>query len=601
MATEVFDNADDGLDAVVVRQRPRDGSSDNNALTVRFEGTAGLGHALRIVSKNATAATLSIEGDGEALSLGGPQTIRGVSGTPEVFPLGAASALSTGLNILSSFDGGEDEGLAGQFDSTGRLNLYSYQRADVGSYGENIRRFLMRENAKSMDAWYLARENGQMGPGYDGNGDPDSDARWVPVAWVGAHWKSNDGLSIHGHWSIEVPDSTGAVQTRFEVPYTDQEAADGSKILGVDVTNIQTNLADLTVRATNGQVLRVGAGNAHNKDILLSASAERATSGRRWAIRANSTTEAGANAGTDFQLLNYDDSGTLIGTTIGVERATGNVILGAAPPGALAKLHIAPPTNKHGVLVKPALSQGSNAAYAAVTTATTDRILDVRITGDGLARLVEYSDGKMEWGDGTNSRDTNLYRASANVLATDDSLMVAGKALGTPQAADQGFLAWNGDPTNANSSAAGTSGTVYLMQVPVVSTATTAKVWFIIGGTAAATVTTAEIGLYNSSGTLLGSADISSIITTNNVLRSVTLAVAVTPGLYWVGIVVNASTMPTLCRPNAVTAAQLNANLSVSAARYAVNGTAQATLPASVTPASNDVSGNIRGWWVGVS
>lgn len=419
MSSEVFDNSDDGLDAVVVRQRPRDGSTDNHALTVRFEGTGGLGHALRVVSKNAAAATLSIEGDGEALRLEGPQTIRGVTRTPETFPLGRPGAASTGLNVLSSFAGGEDSGSG--TDTTGRINLYSYQRAQNGSFGETVRKFLMRKDAKAMIAWYGPEVPSSQTAGYDASRDPLTTVSWNPWAWIGAHYEANDHNSIHGHWSIEVPDTSGALQTRLEIPFIDQEG-DTTQI-GVETTNIRTNQADFTVRASSG-VLRIGSSNTFNKDILLSISADRAASGERWKIRADSTTEAGGNAGTNFQIRRYADNGNFIETAIGIERSTGNVTLGIDPVSALARLHVSPPTNKHGIIVKPASSQGSNSAYAAQLTATTDRLMDSRVTGDGTARLVQYTDGKLEWGDGTNARDTNLYRSSADTLTTDDSFIV---------------------------------------------------------------------------------------------------------------------------------------------------------------------------------
>ena len=343
------------------------------------------------------------------------------------YPLGIPGAVDTGVNVRSSFAGGEDNGSG--TDSTGRLNLYSYQRADVGSFGENIRRFLMRANAKSMDAWYLPRTNGQMTPGYDGSGNPLPDARWVPVAWIGAHWRANDGLSIHGHWSVEVPDTTGAVQTRFEIPFTDQEAVDASKLLGVDVTNIRTNLADLTVRANLGVhgegKLRVGGGNSVNKDLLLSISADRATSGRRWAVRANTTTEAGSNSGTDFQVLAYSDAGAELAARLHISRATGNVGVGTTTVTA-ARLTAAWGTSGvHGFLAQPTADPGAGAAYAAILPLATSRTEDSRVTGDGIARMVRYADGKHEWGDGTNARDTNLYRKAANQLGTDDAVFLA--------------------------------------------------------------------------------------------------------------------------------------------------------------------------------
>lgn len=49
-----------------------------------------------------------------------------------------------------------------------------------------------------------------------------------------------------------------------------------------------------------------------------------------------------------------------------------------------------------------------------------------KVSGDTVARYVGFADGKVELGSGAAARDTNLYRAAANVLATDDALRVGG-------------------------------------------------------------------------------------------------------------------------------------------------------------------------------
>lgn len=401
-------------------------------------------------------------------------------------PLGIAAtggrgAQATGINILSSFAGGEDEGQVGQFDSTGRLNLYSYQRADFGSYGENIRRFLMRANAKSMDAWYAARENGAMTHGYDVNGDPDADAKWVPIAWCGAHWEANDGGEPHGHWSVEVPDTTGAIQTRFEIPFTDQDFEPAAnRPFGVDITNIRTNLADLTVRATNGQVLRIGASNAYSKDILLSVSSDRDTAGRRWAIRANTDTEnAGTNQGTNFELIAYGDSGNQINVPIHIRRSNGNVGIGTTNPGSAARVTAAWSTSgTHGFYATPTADAGSGAAFAfaAVTSVTTERFLNTKLTSDANARMVVYADGKHEWGDGTSGRDTTLYRSAADVLKTDDSFVSSTRlAVGTGTIQTPTVYAENVGDRNALQVKATAAGTATLAVLAVETPDTTKR------------------------------------------------------------------------------------------------------------------------------
>jgi hypothetical protein len=51
---------------------------------------------------------------------------------------------------------------------------------------------------------------------------------------------------------------------------------------------------------------------------------------------------------------------------------------------------------------------------------------DAKVTADSVSRWSMDTSGFMEWGGGAGVRDTNLYRASANLLKTDDSLDVIG-------------------------------------------------------------------------------------------------------------------------------------------------------------------------------
>lgn len=59
---------------------------------------------------------------------------------------------------------------------------------------------------------------------------------------------------------------------------------------------------------------------------------------------------------------------------------------------------------------------------AAATSAT----LSTLVTGDANSRFYYQADGKMFWGPGTATQDTNLYRSAADTLTTDDSFTVGG-------------------------------------------------------------------------------------------------------------------------------------------------------------------------------
>ncbi len=225
------------------------------------------------------------------------------------------------LSLTSSYTGGDDT-QAGT-DSTTRINLESYQRANYHGYGETIRHYLKRKDAKAMEAWY----------GPDQLYDSDRNAIGTAFSawtWVGAHYEANDHNSLHMHWEVEVPDSTGALQGRLEIPFGNPATGE----VGLDKTIIKTNLADLNVRCSNGQALRLSAVAGNNMDVQFSHDSDGGTAYRRWALRANATAETGSNNGTDFQVLSYDDNGTFMTQSLHIERRTGNVALGSSSPTA---------------------------------------------------------------------------------------------------------------------------------------------------------------------------------------------------------------------------------------------------------------------------
>ncbi|WP_238008292.1 hypothetical protein KZZ52_58430 [Dactylosporangium sp. AC04546] len=157
-------------------------------------------------------------------------------------------------------------------DSTGRLLTYHYQRANVGSFGEWARHFMMRSDAKGMEAGYVPVLNGKIA--YDPvTRDPLPGASYKPAVWHGFNVEANDHGSIHGHWELEVADANGHLQGRLEIPFIDQSKLSNglnNTTFGIAYTNIRTNLADFSVRAQNitsgdyaGQntALRVGGNN----------------------------------------------------------------------------------------------------------------------------------------------------------------------------------------------------------------------------------------------------------------------------------------------------------------------------------------------------
>jgi hypothetical protein len=56
----------------------------------------------------------------------------------------------------------------------------------------------------------------------------------------------------------------------------------------------------------------------------------------------------------------------------------------------------------------------------------TDDVILAKLTTDSVHKFSINTSGQMQWGDGTNPRDTNLYRDSANKLRTADTFIVDG-------------------------------------------------------------------------------------------------------------------------------------------------------------------------------
>ena len=372
-------------------------------------------------------------------TLTGPSAVAAVPNatSPASLPAGYGdSDAATGLVISSSYP---SDDVPGGIDGTGRINLYSYQRANTYSFGETIRNFAMRSDAKTMQAFYIPVTASHISGYSASTRDPQSSGvNWKPVTWQGAHFEANDHGSIHGHWELEIPDSTGALQGRLEIPFIDQ-ATDASKTvdnvtIGIDYTNIRTNLADFSIRAQtmtsgtySGQTtcLRIGGNNSVVKDLKFSISSDMSDSARRWAVRTNTDAESTGAAGSNFQIVRYDDTGVQIGTPLSIERSTGNITFGAGAGGRSSRVAAVWSTSgNHGFSAQPSSTPGSGAAYDAQLTASTDRVLQSNVTGDANRRFVMLSDGSMTWGDGTATRDTTLERAAAGRLKTDAAFQV---------------------------------------------------------------------------------------------------------------------------------------------------------------------------------
>lgn len=391
-------------------------------------GNATVGGTLGVTGATTLSSTLAVTGASalDDVNTTGPVVVRSVASAPaaNTLPLGStAAAANHGLQIVSSFAGGEDDG-AGT-DSTGRISVYSYQRAATNSFGETFRHFLMRQDAKSMLAWYGPQLTGTQTHGYDGNRDAlTTGVTWKPWAWLGAHYEANDHASTHGHISIEVPDSTGALQTRFEIQFADRDTG----AIGLDKSFIISNDSDFAIRQSGGESFRIVAPAGTEKRIDFMGDAHGDSTTRRWKLRSTSTAESGSDAGSDFELVRYDDSGVAQSATFLVKRSNGHVGFGTALSDITAQ--ITAKTSGDRVLKASVTAEGtaSTPVVSIETTTASKRAFDFRLTNDSVSRLrmdaaSGSGSGTLTFGDGTTA-DVNLFRNGTNELKTDDSFVV---------------------------------------------------------------------------------------------------------------------------------------------------------------------------------
>jgi hypothetical protein len=172
-----------------------------------------------------------------------------------------------------------------------------------------------------------------------------------------------------------------------------------------------------------------------------------------------------------------------------------------------------------------------------------------------------------------------------------------------PVATDFGFAAWAYDPAPAGTNTVFTGGVIQLVRVPIRASRSITNIILSVG-TAGATLTAGSCwaGLYDSSGNRLGqTADQATAWTTTG---TKTMAITGGPltlaeGMYWIAFVATGTTIPAMLRASGVGGASINVGLSAANTRFGTFGTAQTTLPATITPGSIGQSNNA--YWAALS
>jgi hypothetical protein len=212
-------------------------------------------------------------------------------------------------------------------------------------------------------------------------------------------------------------------------------------------------------------------------------------------------------SGSGLQVTNFADQAALIAK--GVSGQTANLQQWQDSTGAI--LTAIDASGK--LLFGPSGAQDTNLYRAAADSLGTDdrlifnlatngsEVINAKATGDANNRFrlaLQATGAAMIWGDGTALGDTNLYRSAADTLKTDDDLQAQRLGIGTAPAS--GFLAQLGG--THPSTATGTYGLVSQWIGPSTSTTAIISGYFEAKTQAAAFTTAQLIGIQIASPTI---------------------------------------------------------------------------------------------------
>jgi len=159
-----------------------------------------------------------------------------------------------------------------------------------------------------------------------------------------ANWTSTNEVLLDGEIGVE----TDTRKQKFGDGATawnslSYSAADASYLLATANTwTLTQTIAPASGTEAKQAITATGAADA---TLALDAPAGRSTRVRmlkggnlRWALEANTTSEAGSNAGSDLDLSSYDDAGTLIGIAARFRRSDGRLLMGTTTTRGLVTI-----------------------------------------------------------------------------------------------------------------------------------------------------------------------------------------------------------------------------------------------------------------------
>ena len=282
---------------------------------------------------------------------------------------------------------------------------------------------------------------------------PKSDGNLYTKNWNGTEVQLGGGGASFGNQSANTvfagPTSGGVAAPAFRLlDPADIPSLDAAKITSGVLNNARVNWAapgaigSTTPAAVTGTQLRVLPSSGDSTLLIDGATGtnriivfrKASDSTPRWAVYASGEAEAGGNAGSNFAITHYSDTGTYLGAAMTITRATGTTVhygdlLGLSPNGI---------TQDNGFLIGVGRT-GNGYAHIDLIGDTTYSSYGLRIIRDNtganaFSRIVQRGTGtlRVEATDGAaiafyiTDMSTNKFSVGSTGASVNGSLNVSG-------------------------------------------------------------------------------------------------------------------------------------------------------------------------------
>jgi hypothetical protein len=552
VSTEQFDNIDPASDAVVIRQMPRGGSSNNHALALQQKATSGRGQGLNVMSDNPDAPAAVIKGAGDLLDL------RNASGS-SVFTVtnaGAMSAPSAGVIAL---------------DTTDASTAGTAINAAISALPANGGTILIPAGTWTLDTAVLISKSGVVLQGVSPN----------------ATLLRFDGSTVTT--AVKMADTTQRYVTIRDLRIESSSDGNGTAIDASYFVNsvIQhVRIGSSTVTTKKGIVFNA-LGSYYNvvRDCRIHVSGT-GSQGLVFDNTSNSNTVDNVRILGDTNTVGvYVNSHAIELNRIDIENGC-SVAIDVAASG-----HDCTILSPYIEAAATGLRMASNVESTTMVGGVIIDCTTANITDNG-ARGPHIFNTRVQYDPYTSIKALNVPAFTINSVPVPAN---------TYQASDLSLKAWNYDPAATSNSTLTTNGTVYLAQITLRYAQTISNL--LVGVSTAATSPTANqsfLGLYDSTGALVASTAAGAIDTalasSGLLTGTVQTPYAAAAGTYWVAFLNNAGTAATLARASGSSLTIANAGAAAASLRFAVNGTGRTTLASPITPGSNTATGAFTMW-----